>query len=144
MLKCEIVENHESLHKILKYDFYSCWYVPSNGIIANVALWRWPKFSRSTFSSGYFDKRTLKMQTLQLPSNRKLDICHQITQLQLLYIVTLIYIFKVMNCAMWISRKWWASEKCSSMTFIEVDIWYRMGPLRMWPLPKFSRSNLKH
>ena len=32
---------------------------------------------------------------------------------------------------MWISRKLQAREKCSVMTFIEVDICHRMGPLRM-------------
>ena len=60
-------------------------------------------------------------QILLLQSDRKSDICQRVTSLQMLYIRTLTYIFKVMNFEIWISRKQWASEKCSSTTFIH---WY--------------------
>ena len=47
------------------------------------------------------------MQILRLQLNRKSVICHRISQLQLLYIMTLTYIFKETNFEMWISRKRW-------------------------------------
>ena len=69
-----------------------------------------------------------KMQPLLLSSDRKSRICHRIVPLRLLYIMILTYIFKVMNLYLETAR---ASEKCSLMTFIEVDICHRMGALRM-------------
>ena len=46
-----------------------------------------------------------KMQTLLLQSDRKLAICHRMSPLRMLYILSLAYIFKVTNFVMWISRK---------------------------------------
>ena len=80
---------------VIKWDH--CKYFP---------IWSWPKFSRSNFSNDYFDK-TGKLQTLPLQSDRKSGIYHRTTPLRILYIMTSIYICKVTNFEMWISRKRW-------------------------------------
>ena len=52
--------------------------------------------------------------------------------LRILYVMSLIYIFKVTNFEMRISEKRCElAKKCASMTFIAVDICRRMRPLRM-------------
>ena len=84
--------------------------------------WPWPKFSRSNFSNGYFDKYRLEeMQTLLLPSGRKSDICRTVAQLQMLSIITLIYIFKVSKFEMWFSWKRWELAKSAQvwLSYIE-------------------------
>ena len=68
--------------------------------------------------------------------NSKHYHCHQtgsqeVALLRMLYIVTLTYIFKVITFEMIISGKARASKNFSIMTFIDVDVPHRMGPLRM-------------
>ena len=47
--------------------------------------------------------------------SRESGICHRITPLRMLYIVTLTYIFKVTNSEMWISRKRWELAKTAQV-----------------------------
>ena len=83
-----------------------------------------------TFEAAILPSKLRKMQTLLLPSDRKsgichrmapLDrksgICHRMAPLRMLYIMILIYIFKVMNLKMWISRKCWELAKMLKSDF---------------------------
>ena len=77
-------------------------------------------------------------QILLLPSDRKSGISHRIAPLWMMSIVTLTYIFKVTQFIEIMIFNMWensetvrASGKCSSMTFIEIDIGQQMVPLRM-------------
>ena len=85
------------------------------------------------------------MQTLLLPSDRKLGICYRMAPLRMLYIMTF-YIFKVTNFEIWISRKIWELAKN-----VQAWLWLMLifavecdhcAYCCLWPLPKFSRSNL--
>ena len=49
----------------------------------------------------------------------------------LLYIMTLIYIFRFTNFEKWILKTMRARTNCYGVTFIKGDICYRMGTLRM-------------
>ena len=66
-------------------------------------------------------------QTLLLPSNRKSCICHRMPQLKMLYIIPWPTFAKIWNSNIWKTVS--ASKKCLIMTFIDIDICYRMGPL---------------
>ena len=71
-------------------------------------------------------------QTILLLSDRNFGIFYRMAPLWMLYILTLTYIFKVTNFAIWISwKRWQPAKKCLSMIFILIDICHRMGPLRM-------------
>ena len=61
--------------------------------------WPWPSFSRSILGI-FLDLRISHKwreigQTLLFPPNRKSDICHRMALLWMSYVMTLIYIFKV-------------------------------------------------
>ena len=65
-------------------------------------------------------------QTLLCHSKRKSVVCHRMTSLRILYIIFLTYLFNDTILNVNISKTVRASEKCTIMTFIEVDIRHRM------------------
>ena len=131
---------------MLKYDFYKGWYLPSNGTNANVVLRNLDlNCEGNTFQVTVLPSKRWKMQTLLLPSDRKSGICHRMTHLRMLHVMTLTYIFNITNVEMWISRKLLELARNAQVWLVEVNICYRMVPLRMlysWYSPKFSRSQI--
>ena len=91
---------------MIKYNFHRGWYFQSSETIANVVLLDFDlNFQSRTFEVAILRSKRWKKQTLLLPSDRKSDICHRMATLQMLYVMTMTYIFKVMNCQMRKSRK---------------------------------------
>ena len=88
---------------MLIYDIYSR-YSPSNEIITNVVLRDLDlNFQGVTFQVPIFDKVQDEKNSL-LSSDNKSCICEQMAPLRMLYIMTLVYSFKVTRCEMWIFR----------------------------------------
>ena len=111
MLKRNYLEKDESQRKMFKYDFYRGWYLPSNGTIEIwecCTPWHWPKFSRSNFSSGYFDEETPENFITNAISYES-GISHRMAPL--LYVMILTCISKSRIFEMWTSRKMWELEK---------------------------------
>ena len=76
-------------------------HLSSDGIIAKIVLHDLElNFQDQTFKWLFGQVNAGKMQTLLLSSDRKSGIFHQMTPLQMLYIMTLTYVFKVINCEM--------------------------------------------
>ena len=118
---------------MLRYDFYRSSGLLSNGKTANVLLHGFDlDFKVKQIKWPFWQVNVGKLETLQLSSDRKSRICNQIAPLRVFCIKTLTYIFKVTKFEMWLgsSKMMKVSKKCSSMTFIEVDIYHRMEPLR--------------
>ena len=70
---------------------------------------------------------------------RKSGICHRMAPLQMLFVMTFTYIFKVIHFLMWIFRKSWG------VTFVDVDIRRRTANgecCTPWHWSSFSRSNI--
>ena len=98
--------------KMLRYDFYRGWHLPSNKTIVYVVLDDLDQnFQGQTFQVAIFTCERCKMPTFQLPSDRKTGICRRMAPLRILNVMTLIYIFTVTNFEMWISRKRWERAK---------------------------------
>ena len=116
--------------KIALYDFYTGWKSSSNDVTANVVV----------------NDLDLNFQLSILARKCNHWYRHQISPLQVLCVMTLTYIVKVTKFEM--STTWKRlelTEKCSSMTFIEIDICHRMAPLRLvysMTVTFFSRSNI--
>ena len=93
-----------AMHKYAPYDFYASWYSLSNCITANVVLNDLElNFQGQTFQFAILTSIGWKMQTLiLLPKDRKSGIFHRMVPQQMLYIMTLTYIFKVTKFEMWI------------------------------------------
>ena len=76
---------------------YIGWYLPSNGTIANAALRDLNlNLQGKIFLVPIFTRNSWKMQTLLLPLDKS-GICHRLVPLRILYIMTLTYIFKIIN-----------------------------------------------
>ena len=86
---------------------YQGWYLPTKETIANVVLHDiYLNFQVQTFQVAILTSKPYKIQTLLMPSARKSGVCHLLELLQILYIMTLTYIFKFTNFEIWISLKW--------------------------------------
>ena len=71
---------------MLKYAFYRERHLPSNGTTANVALHDLDlNFEGQTFHVAILTSTCWKMQTLQLPSDRKSGICYRTALLRMSY-----------------------------------------------------------
>ena len=103
-------------------------------------------FKLKLFKWLFWHVKAGSMQTLLLPSDSESGICHQMSSLGMLYIMTLtyisrLYIFNVSQKGESLRKM----RKMPSMNLIEVDIWHQMGPLWMlyfitWP--QFSWSQI--
>ena len=79
-----------------------------------LTLWTWSSISRSMFGIVLdlrISRKREKESTLPLPWARKSGICYRIAIQRMFGIMTLTYIFNVMNFAMWIFRKQWELER---------------------------------
>ena len=127
---------------MLRYDFYTGWYSPSNGTIANAVL----RDRDLNLQWWFWEVKAEKIQTLLLPSDRISGICHGMVLLWIWNIMTSTYICKFTNFEMWISRKGWELAKTaqiwllySSVFAIESDHCQYCTP---WPWPSFLRSKI--
>ena len=66
-------------------------------------------------------------QTLLLPSDMKLGICHQMAPLQMLYVMILTYICKIAILKCEHVETVEASTKMPGVTLMQVDIRYQMA-----------------
>ena len=124
---------------MLTYDFYRGWYLPSNGTISTVLFDLDLNFHGQTVEVAIWTSKCSKMLTLLLTSDRKSDICHRMTPLRMLSVITLTYIFNVTNFEMWVSQKCWELPKNTKVQFyIQVDIcheWNHWECCSPWPWP---------
>ena len=95
--------------------------------------WPWPSFQGQPLGIWFSMRISRKLwemkQTLLLPSDWKSCICHQMANV--VHLDLDLHFQGHENWNVNISKMVRVSEKCSIMTFIEVDIYYRMVPLQM-------------
>ena len=141
---------------MLKYDFYRGWYWPSKDTIANVVHLDLDLYFQGHEISGNYivynilktmrAKKAENIQPLLLPSDRKSCICHLMAPLQMLYIVTMTYIFKVTKFEMLIFWKWRELSKYAQVWLLYKLIftieWDHCDWCIPWPWPSLSMSNI--
>ena len=118
---------------MLKYEVYTCWYLPANWTISNVVLHDLTLiFHGQTFQLAILTSKQSKNASITIANQIERQIfasewCHCECCVSLPW--PTFSSDEIWNVNIWKTMR--VNPKYSGMPFIQVDICHRMGPLRM-------------